>query len=80
MTEAHLLTVEDLRVDFETPKGVVQAVRGASFQVGREKDAVARPEFAGRPGEGAPTAAVPSSVQGDLDPCEAALGVRPASL
>lgn len=37
MTEAPLLTVEDLRVDFETAKGVVQAVRGASFQVGREK-------------------------------------------
>ncbi len=37
MAEDPLLTVEDLRVDFETATGVVQAVRGASFQVGREK-------------------------------------------
>ena len=37
MTGDPLLTVEDLRVDFETTKGVIQAVRGVSFQVGREK-------------------------------------------
>jgi peptide/nickel transport system ATP-binding protein len=36
MTEP-LLTVEDLRVDFATPKGLVQAVRGISFSLGREK-------------------------------------------
>jgi len=37
MAEDPLLTIEDLRVDFETTKGIVQAVRGVSFQVGREK-------------------------------------------
>ena len=32
-----LLAVEDLRVDFETRKGLVEAVRGVSFAMGREK-------------------------------------------
>ncbi|MGK9171430.1 ABC transporter ATP-binding protein [Inquilinus limosus] len=32
-----LLTVEDLRVRFSTPRGLVEAVRGVSFTVGREK-------------------------------------------
>ena len=32
-----LLTVEDLRVDFVTRRGIVPAVRGISFAVGREK-------------------------------------------
>jgi len=32
-----LLEVEDLRVEFETRTGLVRAVRGVSFQVGREK-------------------------------------------
>jgi peptide/nickel transport system ATP-binding protein len=32
-----LLTVEDLRVEFPTRTGLVRAVRGVSFQVGREK-------------------------------------------
>jgi peptide/nickel transport system ATP-binding protein len=32
-----LLTVEDLRVRFPSPHGVTEAVRGVSFQVGREK-------------------------------------------
>ena len=31
------LSVENLRVSFPTPKGVVEAVRGVSFGVGREK-------------------------------------------
>ncbi len=36
MSEA-LLSVDDLRVDFETSRGMVQAVRGVSFSLGREK-------------------------------------------
>ncbi len=37
MTERPLLAVEDLHVDFATPKGLVEAVRGISFDLGREK-------------------------------------------
>ena len=37
MTEAPLLVVEDLHVDFATPKGLVEAVRGVNFTLGREK-------------------------------------------
>ncbi|MFQ5784495.1 MAG: ABC transporter ATP-binding protein [Alphaproteobacteria bacterium] len=37
MGGAPLLTVEDLHVDFATPKGLVEAVRGVSFSLGREK-------------------------------------------
>ncbi|MDH3968394.1 MAG: ABC transporter ATP-binding protein [Rhodospirillales bacterium] len=37
MTEAPLLVVENLRVDFATPKGLVEAVRGVTFSLGREK-------------------------------------------
>ncbi len=37
MTERPLLAVEDLHVDFATPKGLVEAVRGISFSLGREK-------------------------------------------
>ena len=32
-----LLTVEDLRVRYRTPKGIVDAVRGVSFTLGRER-------------------------------------------
>jgi peptide/nickel transport system ATP-binding protein len=37
MSEAPLLEVEDLHVTFRTPKGPVEAVRGVSFALGREK-------------------------------------------
>jgi peptide/nickel transport system ATP-binding protein len=37
MTDAPLLTVEDLHVRIPTTKGVVEAVRGVSFALGREK-------------------------------------------
>ena len=37
MAERPLLEVEDLRVDFATPQGLVEAVRGVSFSLGREK-------------------------------------------
>ena len=35
-----LLRVDDLRVSFATPRGLVEAVRGVSFQTGREKLAI----------------------------------------
>jgi peptide/nickel transport system ATP-binding protein len=34
---AALLSVEDLRVSFTTPKGVVEAVRGIDFELGQER-------------------------------------------
>ena len=37
MSPPPLLEVEDLRVDFATGKGLVEAVRGVSFTLGREK-------------------------------------------
>jgi peptide/nickel transport system ATP-binding protein len=37
MSEAPILSVADLHVTFPTPKGDVQAVRGVSFDLGREK-------------------------------------------
>jgi peptide/nickel transport system ATP-binding protein len=36
-SEAPLLTLNDLRVDFHTPTGIVNAVRGLSFTLGRER-------------------------------------------
>ena len=37
MPESPLLRVEDLHVDYHTPTGLVQAVKGVSFELGREK-------------------------------------------
>jgi peptide/nickel transport system ATP-binding protein len=37
MADAPLLRVEDLQVTYRTPTGLVQAVRGVSFELGREK-------------------------------------------
>jgi len=37
MPETPLIAVEDLHVDFATPKGLVEAVRGIGFTLGREK-------------------------------------------
>ncbi|GAB4363660.1 MAG: ABC transporter ATP-binding protein [Kiloniellaceae bacterium] len=37
MSKKPLLTVEDLKVSFPTRKGLVEAVRGISFSLGREK-------------------------------------------
>ena len=36
-SDAPLLTLDDLRVDFHTPTGIVNAVRGLSFTLGRER-------------------------------------------
>ena len=36
-SEAPLLEVDNLRVDFDTPTGIVRAVRGLSFTLGRER-------------------------------------------
>ncbi len=38
--ETPLLTVENLRVRFHTPTRIVEAVRGLSFTLGREKLAI----------------------------------------
>lgn len=37
MPQAPLLRVEDLQVSYNTPTGLVQAVSGVSFELGREK-------------------------------------------
>ena len=37
MSESPLLTVEDLQVIYDTPTGLVSAVNGVSFELGREK-------------------------------------------
>jgi peptide/nickel transport system ATP-binding protein len=37
VTDAPLLVADDLHVTFDTPKGPVEAVRGVSFELGREK-------------------------------------------
>lgn len=37
MTEQPLLELDNLRVNFHTPTGIVQAVRGLSFTLGRER-------------------------------------------
>lgn len=37
MSDAPLLDIDNLRVDFHTPTGIVRAVRGLSFTLGRER-------------------------------------------
>jgi peptide/nickel transport system ATP-binding protein len=37
MSEDVLISVEDLKVSYRTPKGIVEAVRGVSFELGRER-------------------------------------------
>jgi peptide/nickel transport system ATP-binding protein len=37
VSDAPLLQVDDLRVRFRTPQGIVEAVRGIGFEIGREK-------------------------------------------
>ena len=37
MSETPLLEIDNLRVDFHTPTGIVRAVRGLSFTLGRER-------------------------------------------
>ena len=37
MSETPLLDIDNLRVDFHTPTGIVRAVRGLSFTLGRER-------------------------------------------
>ena len=37
MSDKPLLAIEDLHVDFPTRKGLVEAVRGISLSLGREK-------------------------------------------
>jgi peptide/nickel transport system ATP-binding protein len=37
MSETPLITVENLSVNFRTPKGIVEAVRGIDFTLGRER-------------------------------------------
>ena len=37
MPDSPLLSVEDLHVTYHTPTGLVQAVKGVSFELGREK-------------------------------------------
>ena len=37
MSDQALLAIDDLRVDFHTPTGIVNAVRGLSFTLGRER-------------------------------------------
>ena len=56
MGGAPLLEVEDLHVTFHTPKGPVEAVRGVSFVLGREKLGIV-----GESGSGKSRPAAPSS-------------------
>src|SRR5438105_901294 len=52
MSSPPLLTVEDLRIAFPTRTRLVEAVRGVSFEVGREKVGLVGESGAGKPRTG----------------------------
>ena len=84
-----ILTVEDLRVGFPTPRGTVEAVRGISFAIGRNKVGIVGESGSGKSMTGrailkllpgGATSAVKSMKLGDTDLAELSenemLGIR----